>query len=109
MNYGKLRLGDSMTKKVFCILSGILFLLSIMGCDLWYQDWKGYMEHWSGTVNVADVQWTSHPESQRNVSGQITIPTTGTISTTVTISNPENYTLNLLPGSSHVGSENEAL
>ena len=109
MNYGKLRLGDSMTKKVFCILSGILFLLSIMGCDLWYQDWKGYMEHWSGTVNVADVQWTSHPESQRNASGQITIPTTGTISTTVTISNPDNYTLNLLPGSSHVGSENEAL
>ena len=109
MNYGKLRLGDSMTKKVFCILSGILFLLSIMGCDLWYQDWKGYMEHWSGTVNVADVQWTSHPESQRNASGQITIPTTGTISTTVTISNPDNYALNLLPGSSHVGSENEAL
>ena len=109
MDYGKLRSGASMTKKVFCIFTGILFLLSLVSCDMWYQDWKGYMAHWTGTVKVADVQWTSHPESQTNASGQITIPTTGTISTTINISNPENYTLNLLPGSSHVGSENEAL
>ena len=109
MDYGKLRSGASMTKKVFCIFTGILFLLSLVGCDLWYQDWKGYMEHWTGTVRVADVQWTSHPESQTNVTGQITIPTNVTISTTVNISNPENYTLNLLPGTSHIGGENESL
>lgn len=101
--------GAGMTKKVFCFLIVISFLLSLAGCDMWYKDWKGYMEHWAGTVDVANVQWTSHPESQRNASGQITIPTTGTISTTVNISNPDNYALNLLPGSSHVGSENEAL
>ena len=103
-----LLVGKKLIKKIFMI-TGVVFLLSLVSCDMWYQDWKGYMAHWTGTVKVADVQWTSHPESQTNASGQITIPTTGTISTTVTISNPENYTLNLLPGSSHVGSENEAL
>lgn len=103
-----LLVGKKLIKKNFMI-TGVVFLLSLVSCDMWYQDWKGYMAHWTGTVKVADVQWTSHPESQRNASGQITIPTTGTISTTVNISNPENYTLNLLPGSSHVGSENEAL
>lgn len=101
--------GAGMTKKVFCFLIVISFLLSLLGCDMWYKDWKGYMEHWAGTVDVANVQWTSHPESQRNASGQITIPTNGTISTTVNISNPENYTLNLLPGTSHIGGKNEAL
>ena len=103
-----LLVGKKLIQKIFMI-TGVVFLLSLVSCDMWYQDWKGYMAHWTGTVKVADVQWTSHPESQRNASGQITIPTTGTISTTVNISNPENYTLNLLPGSSHVGSENEAL
>ena len=103
-----LLVGKKLIQKIFMI-TGVVFLLSLVSCDMWYQDWKGYMAHWTGTVKVADVQWTSHPESQTNASGQITIPTTGTISTTVTISNPENYTLNLLPGSSHVGSENEAL
>ena len=103
-----LLVGKKLIQKIFMI-TGVVFLLSLVSCDMWYQDWKGYMAHWTGTVKVADVQWTSHPESQRNASGQITIPTTGTISTTVTISNPDNYALNLLPGSSHVGSENEAL
>ena len=103
-----LLVGKKLIQKIFMI-TGVVFLLSLVSCDMWYQDWKGYMAHWTGTVKVADVQWTSHPESQRNASGQITIPTTGTISTTINISNPENYTLNLLPGSSHVGSENEAL
>ena len=103
-----LLVGKKLIQKIFMI-TGVVFLLSLVSCDMWYQDWKGYMAHWTGTVKVADVQWTSHPESQTNASGQITIPTTGTISTTVTISNSENYTLNLLPGSSHVGSENEAL
>lgn len=101
--------GAGMTKKVFCFLIVISFLLSLLGCDMWYKDWKGYMEHWTGTVKVENVQWTSHPESQRNTTGQITIPTNVTISTTVNISNPENYALNLLPGTSHIGGENEAL
>lgn len=103
-----LLVGKKLIQKIFMI-TGVVFLLSLVSCDMWYQDWKGYMAHWTGTVKVADVQWTSHPESQTNASGQITIPTNVTISTTVNISNPENYTLNLLPGSSHVGSENEAL
>ena len=103
-----LLVGKKLIQKIFMI-TGVVFLLSLVSCDMWYQDWKGYMEHWTGTVKVADVQWTSHPESQTNASGQITIPTNVTISTTINISNPENYTLNLLPGSSHVGSENEAL
>lgn len=103
-----LLVGKKLIQKIFMI-TGVVFLLSLVSCDMWYQDWKGYMAHWTGTVKVADVQWTSHPESQTNASGQITIPTNVTISTTVNISNPENYTLNLLLGSSHVGSENEAL
>ena len=85
-----LLVGKKLIQKIFMI-TGVVFLLSLVSCDMWYQDWKGYMVHWTGTVKVADVQWTSHPESQTNASGQITIPTTGTISTTVTISNPENY------------------
>ena len=103
-----LLVGKKLIQRIFMI-TGVVFLLSLVSCDMWYQDWKGYMAHWTGTVKVADVQWTSHPESQTNASGQITIPTNVTISTTVNISNPENYTLNLLLGSSHVGSENEAL
>ena len=101
--------GKKMIKKTLFLITVLGLLLSLLGCDMWYKDWKGYMEHWTGTVKVENVQWTSHPESQRNTTGQITIPTNGTISTTVNISNPENYALNLLPGTSHIGGENEAL
>lgn len=101
--------GKKTIKKTLFLITVLCLFLSLLGCDMWYKDWKGYMEHWTGTVKVENVQWTSHPESQRNTTGQITIPTNVTISTTVNISNPENYALNLLPGTSHIGGENEAL
>lgn len=86
------------------ILSLICTLVCLSGCDLWYQDLKGYLEHWSGSVQVNDVSVQSSPAMQKNSSGIDTISTYATVMATVNIINPENYSLD-----GGVGSAEETL
>ena len=53
--------GKKMIKKTLFLITVLGLLFSLLSCDMWYKDWKGYMEHWTGTVKVENVQWTSQP------------------------------------------------
>lgn len=81
-------------------LSCILFT----GCQYWYRDMKGYLEYWSGTVQVGNVSYSASPQIQKNSSGVDTVSSNATITASVDIINPEGY---LLDGG--VGSAADAL
>ena len=104
MKYGKQVNDLKLVKKIMLILSLICTLVCLSGCDLWYQDLKGYLEHWSGSVQVNDVSVQSSPAMQKNSSGIDTISTYATVMATVNIINPENYSLD-----GGVGSTEETL
>lgn len=104
MKYGKQVNDLKLVKKIMLILSLICTLVCLSGCDLWYQDLKGYLEHWSGSVQVNDVSVQSSPALQKNSSGIDTISTYATVMATVNIINPENYSLD-----GGVGSAEETL
>ena len=104
MKYGKQVNDLKLVKKIMLILSLICTLVCLSGCDLWYQDLKGYLEHWSGSVQVNDVSVQSSPAMQKNSSGIDTISTYATVMATVNIINPENYSLD-----GGVGSAEETL
>lgn len=70
---------------------------------------KGFLEHWTGSVAVTGVEWKASPESQEDDSGRMTISTAATVTASVSIMNPDGYSLNLEPGSGHIGAEGEAL
>ena len=93
MKCGKLIEYFRLMKKNVFVLSLVSILMCLLGCDLWYQDWKGYMEHWSGNVQVSDVSVQASPEMQKNSSGIDTISSYATVVATVNISNPANYSL----------------
>ncbi len=83
----------SSCKGIIAVILFSLILTCFAGCHLWYQDLKGYLEHWSGNVQVKDVSVQSSPEMQKNSSGVDTISTYATVMATVNIINPENYSL----------------
>lgn len=87
-------------KGIIAVILFSLILTCFAGCHLWYQDLKGYLEHWSDTVSVEGTEWSASPESQKNSSGVDTVATNATISASVAISNPENYALNYEIGTS---------
>ena len=80
-------------KKCVPVIFLVSILICLFSCDLWYQDWKGYMEHWSGSVQVSDVSVQVSPEIQKNSSGVDTIASYATVKALVNIINPENYSL----------------
>ena len=93
MKCGKLLECFRLMKKNVFVFSLVCILMCLFGCDLWYQDWKGYMEHWSENVQVSDVSVQASPEIQKNSSGVDTIASYATVKATVNIINPENYSL----------------
>ena len=90
----------SSCKGIIAIIVFSLIMICFASCQLWYQDLKGYLEHWSDTVSVEGSEWSASPESQKNSSGVDTVATNATISASVAISNPENYALNYEIGTS---------
>ena len=92
-------------KKMRMLVVGLCLVLSALamvlgGCHLWYQDMKGYLEHWTGTVQVSGLEWSSAPESQRDSSGRYSIPINASVTATVSIANPDGYSLDGGVGSS---------
>ena len=93
MKCGKQQESFRVMKKCVPVIFLVSILICLFSCDLWYQDWKGYMEHWSGSVQVSDVSVQASPEIQKNSSGVDTIATYATVEALVNIINPENYSL----------------
>ena len=83
----------SSCKGIIAVILFFLIMICFAGCHLWYQDLKGYLEHWTDTVQVKNFVVLSSPESQKNSSGFETISTYASVTATVNIINPENYSL----------------
>lgn len=83
----------SSCKGIIAVILFFLIMICFAGCQLWYQNLKGYLEHWTDTVQVKDFVVLSSPESQKNSSGFETISTYASVTATVNIINPENYSL----------------
>jgi len=86
-----------------------LFVAALGGCHLWYQDMKGYLEHWTGTVSISGFGWrastgSQEDSSQKDSSGRETIPVNAAITAEATIANPEGYRLD-----GGAGTERDAL
>ena len=86
-----------------------LFVAALGGCHLWYQDMKGYLEHWTGTVSISGFGWSAstgsqEDSSQKDSSGRETIPVNAAITAEATIANPEGYRLD-----GGAGTERDAL
>ena len=86
-----------------------LFVAALGGCHLWYQDMKGYLEHWTGTVSISGFGWSAstgsqEDSSQKDSSGRETIPVNAAITAKATIANPEGYRLD-----GGAGTERDAL
>ena len=84
------QLASSCIKKIvpFMALLGIFFCLT--SCNMWYQDWKGYLEYWSGTVQIGRVE-VSGVSITKNAAGIGTIPVNSTPIFTGYIINPKEY------------------
>ena len=77
----------------------VIFVISLcVGCDLWMNDWKGYLEYWSETLQMGRVEVTG-ATIQKNDSGVDTISLSAPPPTiTGYIINPKDYNLNKTVG-----------
>ncbi len=76
----------------------VIFVISLcVGCDLWMNDWKGYLEYWSETLQMGRVEVTG-ATIQKNDSGVDTISLSATPTITSYIINPKDYNLNKTVG-----------
>ena len=49
----------SSCKGIIAIIVFSLIMICFASCQLWYQDLKGYLEHWSDTVSVEGSEWSA--------------------------------------------------
>ena len=87
-NFRKMAVGLALTALIFAYLR-----ISFTGCQYWYKGMKGFLEYWSETVSLANVQWSASPESKEDSSGRRTVSTSATIEATADIINPDGYSL----------------
>lgn len=91
MRLGQPNQRQSVPKRLALLLLAAVCLF-LAGCHLWYQDMKGYLEYWTGTVSIGDVKWSASPSGQE-IGGVATISSNATISASVDIINPDGYPL----------------
>lgn len=82
---------------MFVRIKTIIFSISLLGsilcfaaCDMWYQDWQGYLEYWSGTTQIGRVEVSDVTVTMNDV-GMGTIPVDSTPIFTGYIINPKEY------------------
>ena len=66
--------------------------LCFTSCNLWYQDWKGYLEYWSGTVQIGRVE-VSGVSITQNDAGVDTISLKSNPTITGYVINPKEYVI----------------
>lgn len=84
--------------KAVCRCLIFLACLLLSGCQYWYRDMKGFLEHWTGTVSLGEVSWSASPASQKNAGGVDTISTNARVTANITVVNPEGYPLDATVG-----------
>lgn len=65
-------------------------LVTLTSCEMWYKDWKGYLEYWSSTVQIGKIE-VSNITIQKDINNKSTISTEATPVITGYIINPQGY------------------
>ena len=78
-------------KIVRAVLSAVM-VVAFCGCDLWMNDWKGYLEYWSKAVTMGRVE-VSGATFQTNDAGVQTLPLNATAKISGYVINPQGHAL----------------
>ena len=78
-------------KIVRAVLSAVM-VVAFCGCDLWMNDWKGYLEYWSEAVKMGRVE-VSGATFQTNDAGVQTLPLNATAKISGYVINPQGHAL----------------
>ena len=78
-------------KIVWAVLAAVM-VVAFCGCDLWMNDWKGYLEYWSEAVTMGRVE-VSGATFQTNDAGVQTLPLDATAKISGYVINPQGHTL----------------
>lgn len=78
-------------KIVRAVLSAVM-VVAFCGCDLWMNDWKGYLEYWSEAVTMGRVE-VSGATFQTNDAGVQTLPLNATAKISGYVINPQGHAL----------------
>ncbi|MEE0133677.1 MAG: InlB B-repeat-containing protein [Treponema sp.] len=81
----------SIKKIVRAVLAAVM-VVAFCGCDLWMNDWKGYLEYWSEAVLMGRVE-VSGATFQTNADGVQTLPLDATANISGYVINPQGHTL----------------
>ena len=78
-------------KIVWAVLAAVM-VVAFCGCDLWMNDWKGYLEYWSEAVTMGRVE-VSGATFQTNDAGVQTLPLDATAKISGYVINPQGHAL----------------
>ena len=78
-------------KIVWAVLAAVM-VVAFCGCDLWMNDWKGYLDYWSEAVLMGRVE-VSGATFQTNDAGVQTLPLDATAKISGYVINPQGHTL----------------
>ncbi|MEE0133676.1 MAG: InlB B-repeat-containing protein [Treponema sp.] len=81
----------SIKKIVRAVLAAVIMVL-FCGCDLWMNDWKGYLDYWSEAVTMGRVE-VSGATFQTNDAGVQTLPLDATAKISGYVINPQGHAL----------------
>ncbi len=81
----------SIKKIVWAVLAAVM-VVAFCGCDLWMNDWKGYLDYWSEAVLMGRVE-VSGATFQTNADGVQTLPLDATANISGYVINPQGHTL----------------
>ena len=79
-------------KKIVRAVLAAVMVVAFCGCDLWMNDWKGYLEYWSEAVTMGRVE-VSGATFQTNADGVQTLPLDATAKISGYVINPQGYAL----------------
>lgn len=77
-------------KKIPSLVLMIGLLVTLTSCEMWYKDWKGYLEYWSSTVQIGKIE-ISNISIQKDIHDKSTISTKAEPVITGYIINPQGY------------------
>lgn len=77
-------------KKIPSFVLIIGLLVTLTSCEMWYKDWKGYLEYWSSTVQIGKIE-VSNITIQKDIHDKSTISTKAEPVITGYIINPQGY------------------
>ncbi|MEE0132852.1 MAG: hypothetical protein U0I22_03500 [Treponema sp.] len=77
-------------KKISSLIIMMGLLAGLTSCEMWYKDWKGYLDYWSSTVQIGKIE-VSNITIQKDINNKSTISTEATPVITGYIINPQGY------------------